>query len=302
MTILDIIALCLRSGDRVHITINCKDAEGAYIETDAYFAGFRHYGGSHGTALVTDFQGLYPVFREVARDGSMSRRLLWGDRSWDPGLIHDIVKTAPRALTTVSPEYALAYMKFRKEIHNESDRMLVELMKRYAAMHPGRPKVYLGEDDGVFGKIFNKEGNDLKGFITAVSYRDGRLLYDFQTSDCPGVTEEGSVHVHNRTVLLAAVAAAIQMPAWPDEKDPAFFGFIAPGARVRYNEQSAYREYAGTPGPVVTVKETQHTPVFRYDERVVILHDGKETAVTACELEPLAPWEKEKDNTKSQAR
>ncbi len=53
MTTLDIIALCLRYGEKVHIYLN-PDKTGKCVHSDAFFAGFRHF----GKGIIKSFDSL----------------------------------------------------------------------------------------------------------------------------------------------------------------------------------------------------------------------------------------------------
>ena len=293
MTKLDIISLCLQYGDKVHIVLAHKDKDGHPVETDAFFTGFRNY----DRGKVRDFYGLYPVFHEAKPDGTMGRRLLGGVTSWSPDAIQSIRVISEEEF---SPEAVSALVRMSDNLAQKAHGMLLSVMKRYARMHPGRPTVYLGYDGAVADTLYGRYG-DNACTIHAVTFRDGRLLYDAKTSDgeykdYPDSRDNSSqgIHVDHELLLLKAVLSSIEDPCIPD--DDGFFDFLKINARVRWNDRSAYRKALGKPGPVVTVKrihefEEEGGPVDV--DTPVIIDNGTSEPVTvkASDLEPLAEGE-----------
>ena len=293
MTRLDIISLCLRYGDKVHIVLTHKDKDGNPIEADAFFTGFRNY----DRGKIRDFYGIYPVFAEAKPDGTMGQRLLGGSHSWSPESIQSIQVISEEDF---SNEAVSALVRMSDNLAQKAHRMLLSVMKRYAEVHPGRPTVYIEDDDAVAATLYGRYG-DNACTIHAVTYKDGRLLYDAKTSDgeykdYPDSRENSSqgVYVDYELLLLKAVLASIEEPCIPDDED--FFDFLKVNARVRWNDRSAYRKALGEPGPVVTVKrihefEEEGGPVD--GDTPVIIDNGTSEPVTvkASELEPLAEEE-----------
>ncbi len=293
MTKLDIISLCLQYGDKVHIVLAHKDKDGNPIETDAFFAGFRNY----DRGKVRDFYGLFPVFVEAKPDGTMGRRLLGGVTSWCPESIQSIRIISEEEF---SPEAVSALVRMGDNLAQKAHRMLLSVMKRYAEMHPGRPTVYLGYDNAVAATLYGRYGDNACS-IHAVTYRDGRLLYDAMTSaneykDYPDSRENSTqgVYVDHELLLLKAVLSSIEEPCIPD--DEGYFDFLKINARVRWNDGSTYRKAIGEPGPIVTVKrihefEEEGGPVDG-DTPGIIDHEIFElVTVKASDLEPLAEGE-----------
>lgn len=293
MTKLDIISLCLQYGDKVHIVLTHKDKDGNPIEVDAFFTGFRNY----DRGKIRDFYGLYPVFVEAKPDGTMSRKLLGGATSWIPESIQSIRVISEEEF---SPEAVSAIVRMSDTLAQKAHRMLLSVMKRYAEMHPGRPMVYLGYDNAVAATLYGRYG-DNACTIHAVTYRNGRLLYDAMTSDSkykdyPDSRENSTqgVYVDHELLLLKAVLSSIEEPCIPD--DEGYFDFLKINARVRWNDGSAYRKAIGEPGPVVTVKrihefEEEGGPVNGDTPIVIDYGPSEPVTVKASELEPLAEGE-----------
>ena len=293
MTKLDIISLCLQYGDKVHIVLTHKDKDGNPIEADAFFTGFRNY----DRGKIRDFYGLYPVFVEAKPDGTMSRKLLGGAKSWIPESIQSIRIVSEE---DISHETVSALVRMSDTLAQKAHRMLLSVMKRYAEMHPGRPTVYLGYDNAVAATLYGRYG-DNACTIHAVTYRNGRLLYDAMTSDSkykdyPDSRENSTqgVYVDHELLLLKAVLSSIEEPCIPD--DEGYFDFLKINARVRWNDGSAYRKAIGEPGPVVTVKrihefEEEGGPVDGDTPIVIDYGTSEPSTVKASELEPLAEGE-----------
>lgn len=293
MTKLDIISLCLQYGDKVHIVLTHKDKEGNPVEADAFFTGFRNY----DRGKIRDFYGLYPVFHEAKPDGTMGQRLLGGVHSWSPESIQSIQVISEE---NFSSEAVYALVRMGDNLAQKAHGMLLSVMKQYARMHPGRPTVYLGYDNAVAATLYGRYG-DNACTIHAVTYRNGRLLYDAMTSDSeykdyPDSRENSTqgVYADHELLLLKAVLASIEEPCIPD--DDGFFDFLKINARVRWNDRSAYRKALGNPGPIVTVKrihefEEEGGPVD--GDTPVIIDNGTSEPVTvkASDLEPLAEGE-----------
>lgn len=291
MTILDILTLCLRYGDRVHLFLEKKDENGQSVEKDAFFAGFRRY----EDGIIRDFNGLFPVFHEVNAQGKMSNRLLDGVRSWSPEAITAIRKTEePR----IDPQSVPALTELQRTLQNESLCAIKSVMQRFAAMHPGRPKLWFGNDDSV-SCIFEGKYSSSGGTVNAVSYVDGHLFYDIHLDDgdyekdVPDIFDvcRNGVYVENKLFLLESILGAIKAPAWPDADscDPdgeRFFDYIVPGARLRWNDTDKFRLYCGKSGPAVTVTMVPSGPIA-YDSIIGISFEGKNVKVQACELEPM---------------
>lgn len=293
MTNLEIISLCLQYGDKVHIVLKHKDENGNPIETDAFFTGFRNY----DCGKVRDFYGIFPVFVEAKPDGTMGRRRLGGVTSWSPDSIQSIRVASEGEF---SPEAVSALVRMDYFLAQKAHRMLLSTMKRYAKMHPGRPTVYIGDDNAVAATLYGRYC-DNACTIHAVTLRDGHFLYDAKTSDgeykdYPDSRENShvGVYVDHELLLLRAVLSSIEEPCIPD--DDGFFDFLKINARVRWNDGSAYRKALGAPGPVVTVKrihefEEEGGPVN--EDTPIIIDDGTSEPVTvkASDLEPLAEVE-----------
>ena len=294
MTKLDIISLCLQYGDKVHIVLVHKDKDGNPIETDAFFTGFRNY----ERGKIKDFYGLFPVFVEAKPDGTMGRKLLGGVTSWSPESIQSIRVVSEDEF---SREAVFALVRMGDNLAQKAHRMLLSTMKRYAQMHPGRPTVYIGDDDAVAATLYGRYG-DNACTIHAVTFRDGHLLYDAKTSDSkykdyPDSRENSreGVYVDHELLLLKAVLSSIKEPCIPDDEE-GYFNFLKINARVRWNDRSTYRKALCEPGPVVTVKrihefEEEGGPV--YEDTPVIIDYGTSEPVTvkASDLEPLAEGE-----------
>ena len=293
MTKLDIISLCLQYGDKVHIVLTHKDKDGNPIEADAFFTGFRNY----DRGKIRDFYGLYPVFVEAKPDGTMGRKLLGGATSWIPESIQSIRIVSEE---DISHETVSALVRMSDTLAQKAHRMLISVMKRYAEMHRGRPTVYLGYDNAVAATLYGRYG-DNACTIHAVTYRNGRLLYDAMTSDSkykdyPDSRENATqgVYVDHELLLLKAVLSSIEEPCIPD--DEGYFDFLKINARVRWNDGSAYRKAIGEPGPVVTVKrihefEEEGGPVDGDTPIVIDYGTAEPGTVKASELEPLAEGE-----------
>lgn len=293
MTKLDIISLCLQYGDKVHIVLTHKDKDGNPIEADAFFTGFRNY----DRGKIRDFYGLYPVFVEAKPDGTMSRKLLGGAKSWIPESIQSIRIVSEE---DISHETVSALVRMSDTLAQKAHRMLISVMKRYAEMHRGRPTVYLGYDNAVAATLYGRYG-DNACTIHAVTYKNGRLLYDAMTSDSkykdyPDSRENSTqgVYVDHELLLLKAVLSSIEEPCIPD--DEGYFDFLKINARVRWNDGSAYRKAIGEPGPVVTVKrihefEEEGGPVDGDTPIVIDYGTAEPGTVKASELEPLAEGE-----------
>ena len=299
MTTLDIIALCLQYGEKVHIYLN-PDKTGKRVDTDAFFAGFRHY----GKGIIRNFDSLYPVFHSVSKDGTMSSKLLGGMDAWSPLSIAGIVKLENKE---VNPEAVPALVELQYNLQKGSHDALLSIMKHYAQMHPGRPKVWFSEDDGVSATLDDKYGS-YSGTIYAVSIIDGKIHYDISTEtdyqrDVPDYRHDscGSVFVKDELYLLKIVINTIKGYNKPCEYDPLeeeFYKFVKPGARVRYNEPEsrAYRENIGLPGPIVTIIKvnTEKDGVVEWNTEVEIRTEGENprtVTADACDLEPLAEGE-----------
>lgn len=293
MNKLDIISLCLQYGDKVHIVLTHKDKDGNPVETDAFFTGFRNY----DRGKIRDFYGLYPVFHEAKPDGTMGQRLLGEVHSWSPESIQSIQVISEE---NFSSEAVYALVRMNDNLAQKAHGMLLSIMKQYARMHPGRPTVYLGYDNAVAATLYGRYG-DNACTIHAVTYRNGRLLYDAMTSDSkykdyPDSRDSSSqgVYVDYELLLLKAVLASIEEPCIPDDED--FFNFLKVNAYVQWNDRSAYRKALGNPGPVVRVKrihefEEEGGPVDG-DTPVIIDNGSSEPfTVKASELEPLAEGE-----------
>lgn len=294
MTILEIISLCLQYGDKVHIVLTHKDKDGNPIETDAFFTGFRNY----DRGKISDFYGIFPVFVEAKPDGTMGRRLLGGVTSWSPESIQSIRVVSEKEF---SPEAVSALVRMDYILAQKAHRMLLSTMKRYAKMHPGRPTVYIGDDNAVAATLYGRYC-DNACTIHAVTFRDDHLLYDAKTSDgeykdYPDSRENShvGVYVDHELLLLRAILSSIEKPCIPDDEE-GFYDFLKINARVRWNDSSAYRKALGEPGPVVTVNriheyEEEGGPVN--EDTPIIIDDGTSEPVTvkASNLEPLAEWE-----------
>ncbi len=293
MNKIDIISLCLQYGDKVHIVLTNKDKDGNPIETDAFFTGFRNY----DRGKIRDFYGIFPVFAEANPDGTMGRRLLGGVTSWSPESIQSIRVVSEGEF---SAEAVSALVRMDDILAQKAHRMLLSSMKRYAKMHPGRPTVYIGDDNAVSATLYGRYC-DNACTIHAVTFRDGHFLYDAKTSDgeykdYPDSRENShvGVYVDHELLLLKTVLASIEEPSIPD--DDGFFDFLKINARVRWNDGSAYRKALGEPGPVVTVKR-----IHEFEEEggsvdgdtPIIIDDGTSEPVTvkASDLEPLAESE-----------
>lgn len=292
MNKLDIISLCLQYGDKVHIVLTHKDKDGNPIETDAFFTGFRNY----DRGKVRDFYGIFPVFVEAKPDGTMGRRLLGGVHSWSPESIQSIRVISEE---DISLEAVSAFIRMGDNLAQKAHRKLLSVMKQYARMHPGRPRVYLGYDNAVAATLYGRYGNNACT-IHAVTFRDGHLLYDAKTSDGEykdypdsGENSTQGVYVDHELFLLKAVLSSIEEPCIPDNES--YFDFLKINARVRWNDGSAYRKALGKPGPVVTVKriheyEEEGGPVDG-DTPIIIDNGTSEVTVKASDLEPLAEGE-----------
>lgn len=301
MTTLDIIALCLRYGEKVHIYLN-PDKTGKRVDTDAFFTGFRHY----GKGIIRSFDSLYPVFHSVRKDGTMSSKLLGGMDAWSPLSIASITKLEN---IEMNAEVVPALVELQYNLQKGSHDALIGIMKHYAQMHPGRPKVWFSEDDGVSATLEAKYCS-YSGTIYAVSIIDGKIHYDISTEmdyqrDVPDYRDVSrcGVFVEDELYLLKVVLNTIKDYSEPCEYDPLkeeFYKFIKPGARVRYSnndpEIRAYQKKMDLPGPIVTIVKvnTEEDGVIECSTEVEIRTEGENPRTfiaDACDLEPLAEGE-----------
>lgn len=286
MTILDLLALALQSGDKVHITF-AYPSNGVH-ECDAYFMGFRHY----GKGLVRDFLELYPVFYEAGRDGHATRRLLHGVSSWSPSALRHVSRLSPMKLTA---DAVVAICDLKAEVDRAAHDALLTFMADYARCHPGRPKIYL-DPDGSMSATLQDKYCSYSGTIEAVSFVDGRILYDVSTEmelekDVPDYRDasRGGVYVEDETYLYKLLLGASKEPYYPEE-DESFFEYIRPGAKLRWNDNPEFIERFMKPGPVVTVMGAiPPNGAVTADTSVTIILCNNERRVTvkAKELEPL---------------
>ena len=284
MTILDIIALSLQAGDKVHIVFAHKDKDGNNPETDAFFGGFRCWDN-----ICRDFYSFLPIFYEVGKDGNQSRRLLLGESCFSPSTLLSVRRTSPMRLTADAVE-AICNMKYN--IDREAHQSIVDYMKRYVELHPGRPKVYLNPDDSVSATYDDKYAS-FNGTIYAVSFKNGQLFYDVNTEmdlkkDAPDYRDarRGCVFVPDETYILKVLLNQECDPYVPkDEED--FFDFIKVNETVRWIGYNKKRL-----GPLVKVVGThdfpkEGGPVWQ-DTHIRIIPEGEEEVITvkASELEP----------------
>ena len=299
MTIYDILALCLRYGEKVRIYFS-HNSEKETSGTEAYFAGYRIY----EKGIIKDPYGLFPVFHVVDKNGKMSNRLLDGVKSWSPSSLAGIVKVEKKEIDL---DAVPALVALNTTLQRESHDAVIAVMKKYAKMHPGMPKIWLDEENGVAGTLDDKYCS-YPGTVVAVSYIDGILHYDISTqtdydTDVPDYREVSrcGVYIEDDLYLLKAILANVKMTK-PDPdihaRTEEYYSFIKPGSRVRYNDDCRYRIAQELPGPIVTVKKvcagSDNTPAF--DTEVTIIKDGQELSVQAYELEPLSDQEIAGDN------
>lgn len=299
MTIYDILALCLRYGEKVRIYFN-HNSEKGNSGTEAYFAGYRIY----EKGIIKDPYGLFPVFHAVDKNGKMSNRLLNGVKSWSPSSLAGIVKVEKKE---IDQDVVPALVELNSTLQRESHDAIIAVMKKYAKMHPGMPKIWLDEGNGVAGTLDDKYCS-YSGTVVAVSYIDGVLHYDISTqmdydTDVPDYRDVSrcGVYIEDELYLLKAILANVKMTK-PDPdihaRTEEYYSFIKPDSRVRYNDDCRYRIAQELPGPIVTVKKVcvgpDDTPTF--DTEVTIIKDGEELSVQAYELEPLSDQEIAGDN------
>ena len=278
MTILDIITLCLQSGDKVHIVFAHKDKDGKNPETDAFFGGFRCWDN-----ICRDFYSFLPIFYEVGKDGNQSRRLLLGERCFSPSSLLSVRRTSPMSLTADAVG-AICNMKYN--IDREAHQSIVDYMKRYVELHPGRPKVYLNPDDGVSATLDDKYCS-YPGRIIAVSFIDGGLHYDIQTDtdlekDVPDYRDVSrcGIFVENETELLKTILNTVEAPYYPEDED--FFDFIKRGAKVRWNDVPEYISRMKKPGPLVKV-----IGIHEFDEEGGPVDENTPIRIKTDEEEPV---------------
>ena len=138
MTIYDILALCLRYGEKVRIYFN-HNSEKETSGTEAYFAGYRIY----EKGIIKDPYGLFPVFHAVDKNGKMSNRLLHGVKSWSPSSLARIVKVEKKEIDLdVVPALVELNSTLQREIHDA----IIAVMKKYAKMHPGMRDILPSKD------------------------------------------------------------------------------------------------------------------------------------------------------------
>lgn len=284
MTILDIIALALQAGDKVHIVFAHKDKDGNNPETDAFFGGFRCWDN-----ICRDFYSFLPIFYEVGKDGNKSRRLLLGVRCFSPSSLLSVRRTSPMRLTA---EAVGAICNMRYSIDREAHQSIVDYMKRYVELHPGRPKVYLNPDDGVSATYDDKYAS-YNGTIYAMSFKNGQLFYDVSTEmdlmkEAPDYRDAccGCVFVPDETYLLKVLLNQECDPYVPEDEED-FFDFIKVNETVRWIGNNKKRL-----GPLVKIVGThdfpeEGGPVWQ-DTHIRIIPEGEEEVITvkASELEP----------------
>ena len=278
MTILDFLALALQAGDKVHIVFAHKDKDGKNPETDAFFGGFRCWDN-----ICRDFYSFLPIFYEVGKDGNQSRRLLLGERCFSPSSLLSVRRTSPMSLTADAVG-AICNMKYN--IDREAHQSIVDYMKRYVELHPGRPKVYLNPDDGVSATLDDKYCS-YPGRIIAVSFIDGGLHYDIQTDtdlekDVPDYRDVSrcGIFVENETELLKTILNTVEAPYYPEDED--FFDFIKRGAKVRWNDVPEYISRMKKPGPLVKV-----IGIHEFDEEGGPVDENTPIRIKTDEEEPV---------------
>ena len=278
MTILDFLALALQAGDKVHIVFAHKDKDGKNPETDAFFGGFRCWDN-----ICRDFYSFLPIFYEVGKDGNKSRRLLLGERCFSPSSLLSVRRTSPMSLTADAVG-AICNMKYN--IDREAHQSIVDYMKRYVELHPGRPKVYLNPDDGVSATLDDKYCS-YPGRIIAVSFIDGGLHYDIQTDtdlekDVPDYRDVSrcGIFVENETELLKTILNTVEAPYYPEDED--FFDFIKRGAKVRWNDVPEYISRMKKPGPLVKV-----IGIHEFDEEGGPVDENTPIRIKTDEEEPV---------------
>ncbi len=298
MTILDIMALCLQYGEKVHIVFSYKDENGKQKETDAYFGGIRYYEGP----VIKDFQDFFPIFKEIDKNGNMSNRLLKGVTSWSPQSLQSISKLTNEELR---PEAIPSLVELAYNLKQKSHDSILNLMKSFAHAHPGRPKIWLPYSDGVSG-VLDAKYCSYSGTIIAVSLVGDELKYDINTgcdvdNDVPDYRDvcRCGIWVEDELYLLKVILDSIEDPVlqYPDEMtdqfsvEDGFFSYIKPGARLRYSEDYKQMRF---PGPIVKVKNV-HIEDDTIDGKtfvdIVSECNGKELSVEAYTLEPLAEGE-----------
>lgn len=291
MTTLEILALCLRYGEKVKIYYGPSDNK-KVSEAVAYFAGYY----TSGKEYIRNANDLLPVFKAVTKDGKMSNRFLNDLKAWPPSSIRAITKIEKEP---INPDDVPAFLSLDRTIKKESRDCIVSLLTRYTKMHPGRPKLWFDGENLIGGTVYTKH-DSYACSVYAISLVDGKLLYDVST-DMDNETGIENVEITDKIGLLDSVLKAIKGPNKPDPdvcplEEEDFYEFIVPGALVRYNDNSDYRSYQELPGPiveVVSVNDDEDLPTD-FDTDVVIEIDGEKKSVKAWELEPIADNETSK--------
>ncbi len=295
---MDVFALCLQYGEKVHIVFKHKDENGSHVEADAFFGGYKHYGGK----VVTDAYGFFPIFREITKKGEMSNRLLSGVSCWSPDSLLHITKLSEKEF---HPETIPSLVDLTCNLKRKSHDFVVGLMKSFAHAHPGRPKIWLPYSDGVSG-VLDAKYCSYSGTIIAVSLVGDELKYDISTEcdidkDVPDYRDvcRCGVWVDDELYLLKVILDSIEDPVlrYPDEMidqfsvEDGFFSYIKPEARLRYSEDYKQMRF---PGPIVKVKNV-HIEDDTIDGNTIVdvvsECDGEELSVEAYTLEPLAEGE-----------
>ena len=256
-------------------------------ELEAYFGGYRHYGN-----IIRDVYDIYPIFYKVRKDGQMSSKLLNNVRSWDTIMFKNISRADPM---TLSNEIVKFYCDVDENLNHCAHDAIMAIMTRYAKMHPGLPKIYLGFDSGA-DCIMEYKYDSLTGTILAISIKDGKLLYDVNTQQ-EYENNVSNIYIPNEKYLLTAILEAINDPlADADEYEEKFFNYVKDsiGQKLRLNGLKYY-EAMETPGPLVTVLSIQedNSSNSSGDDLVTVKHsNGNIQIVPAKRLEPLSESEK----------
>lgn len=175
---------------------------------------------------------------------------------------------------------------------------IITLMERYAANHPGRPVIYFPEEQ-TFVATLDSKYSSYTGDVGSLTIKNGQIEYEIFTDNGKKTAYDfldgGNLYIESYVYLLETINHSLAVNTQPndnyynDKFFEEFYGFIKPGARVRFNNDSAYKD---RPGPIVEIIKV-HDDVIN-PTAIIDYKNGNPDSVFEvpfCTLEPLGEGE-----------